>query len=38
MVEGTEDLIGKKDMYFMVYIKNATELPEGSCANPFVTY
>lgn len=37
-VDKSEDLLGKKDLYFKVYIHAATNLPEATHTNPFVTY
>lgn len=38
IVEKAEELIGKKDLYFNLYIEHARNLPETLCCNAFVTY
>lgn len=38
MVDDVMELVGKKDLFFVVYVKQAVDLPEGACTNPFVTY
>jgi len=38
IVDKADDLVGKKDMYFKVFIKSAKDLPPQLSCNPFVTY
>ena len=38
LVEDVEELLGEKDLFFKVFIKNAKNLPKSLCRNPFVTY
>ena len=38
MVEDAEELIGKKNLFFKVFIKSAKGLPRISNLNPFVIY
>ena len=38
MVEDANELIGLKDLYFKVYIREASGLPKHLNCNPFVTY
>jgi len=38
VVDKAEELVGKKDMYFKVFIKGAKDLPSNLSCNPFVTY
>lgn len=38
MVEDPNDLVGMKDLYFKVFIRNAASLPKHLNCNPFVTY
>ena len=38
MVENVQDLLYKTDLYFKVYIHSASNLPEATHTNPFVTY
>lgn len=38
IVDKAEELVGKKDMHFRVFIKDAKELPHQLTCNPFVTY
>ena len=37
-VDDVTELIGKKNLYFQVYIESACDLPENLCYNTFVTY
>jgi hypothetical protein len=38
MVNDCAELVGKENLHFKVYVKNAIGLPKGMCTNPFVTY
>lgn len=38
IVDKAEELVGKKDMYFKVFVKDAKDLPANLCCNTFVTY
>ena len=38
MVDEVMELVGKKNMYFVVEVKGASCLPDLNCTNPFVTY
>jgi hypothetical protein len=38
MVDTCDELIGKEDLHFKVYVKHASNLPDSLCSNPFVTY
>jgi hypothetical protein len=38
IIDKAEELIGKKDMYFKVFIKDAKGIPPNLSCNPFVTY
>jgi len=38
MVEDAEELIGMKNLYFKVFVRNAQGLPKHLNCNPFVTY
>lgn len=38
MVEDPGEILGKHDLFFKVYVKNATGLPKHLSCNPFVTY
>ena len=38
MVEDANELIGMKNLYFKVYVRNASMLPKHLNCNPFVTY
>lgn len=38
MVEDANELIGMKNLYFKVFVRNASGLPKHLNCNPFVTY
>jgi hypothetical protein len=38
MVEDPGEILGKHDLFFKVYVKEATGLPKHLSCNPFVTY
>jgi len=38
IVESADEIVGLKDLFFKVYIKDACGLPKGLSTNPFVTY
>ena len=38
ILESPDELLGKKDLYFLVSISSASGLPNLFCRNPFVTY
>ena len=38
MVESPSELVGKENLYFKVYVKNAVGLPAAMNSNVFVTY
>lgn len=38
MVNDCSELVGKENLHFKVYVKNAIGLPKDMCTNPFVTY
>lgn len=38
MVDDVDELVGKENLYFKVYVKHASNIPSTLCSNPFVTY
>jgi hypothetical protein len=38
LVDKADELIGKKNLYFKVFVKCGKGLPKKMCCNPFVTY
>jgi hypothetical protein len=38
MVDDVDELVGKENLYFKVYVKHASNIPQNLCSNPFVTY
>ena len=37
-VDELDDLVGKENLYFKVFVKSCKNLPKDVCCNPYVTY